>query len=160
MNKKILATLMLGGLLFSNTVIASASTQEVYNTPTKMIDNSKAQYKSTIRQVLPGNESLLRNAKAPTNSSNLDTSKPILGWGGYKAIAISKSTVMEDYISAKSRIYKDNGSLLASNFDEMKKASKVSATAETNNLSYEAYGNHTYKLAGYKDVYHETYKKY
>lgn len=157
--KKLLVGILLSSTILSNGVIAHASTLEgeVYRTDTKIVDNRKVDNKSTSKEIKLGSEHLIKEKANPTNTSTLDTSWLI---GTPRATAKSSSTTMEDYIYAKARIYKSNGVLTAQKAESMNKSRYVSATTETREGHHDAYGNHTYKLQGYKDVYHETYKKF
>lgn len=97
----------------------------------------------------------------PVNSSKIELKgSGFFGFNYPTANAISSSTVMEDYIYAKSRIYNADSVLTGSKVDSETYSSFVSAQS-THNKTHEygcfAYGNHIYKLKGYKDVIHETY---
>ncbi|MGL5752966.1 MAG: hypothetical protein ACRCXT_20665 [Paraclostridium sp.] len=155
--KTLISNLVLLGVLASP-ILSFADvppSKEVYSTNNKMVDTRLIPHKSTIRESLPG---VIQNLKAnPVNTSNIDTKRGIAS--GTFALAKSSSSVKEDYIYAKVRVYDKYGAINGKPVESSeKKSSYTSAKAVPTcniNGAY-AYGNHTYKLSGYKDVFHET----
>ncbi|MEG1311978.1 MAG: hypothetical protein RR835_10835 [Peptostreptococcaceae bacterium] len=155
--KKILTTnLILLGIVASPILSFAndGSLPSVYSTDTKMIDTRPLPSKTTIREPLSNFIPTLK--AAPKNTSTLSCKDGIVT--GTYALAQSSSSTKEDYIYAKTRVYDRHGALNASKVASEKKSSYTSAKAVPNCLvtNAKAYGNHTYKLSGYKDVYHET----
>ncbi|MEG0578066.1 MAG: XoxI protein [Clostridia bacterium] len=155
--KKILTTnLVLMGIITSPIMSFAngESLPDVYSTETKMIDTRPIPYKSTIREPLKDFVPTLK--AAPVNTSNIICKNSIAS--GTYALAKSSSTVKEDYIYAKVRVYNGAGSLNKSKASSENKSSYTSATVNPDCYlgNAKAYGNHTYKLNGYKDIYHET----
>lgn len=181
MKRKILSTVLIIGLLVSNTVLSYGNTsklgieegERIYNntkeivskekmniieTETQIIDFTPRESKSSIKKPLKNSLELRSTLNsAPVNTSNIKASNSVTG---YYAIATSSSTVQEDYIYAKSRVYNANDVLLDSDSNSEQYSKFVSASAKNTSawvwFDY-AYGNHIYKKSGYKDVVHETY---
>lgn len=76
------------------------------------------------------------------------------------AIATSSATKAIDSIYAKARIF-ENGGLVGSASDTNSNSSYTGVTAKSPSgfatWDNDARGNHSFKEAGFKDVYHETY---
>ena len=156
--KRILSSILTMSIISTMGVTAFAyeSSPSVYTTDTKMVDNSFGSEKTTIAEPLEGTV-LSRASKAPKNTSRVKWITSLIQT--HYAVASSSSNVLEDSIYARCRTYTSSGSLIQSRSNTEKKSSYVTAQASSvggNAYKYKAIGNHTYKLAGYKDVYHET----
>ncbi|MFC5775860.1 hypothetical protein [Ectobacillus antri] len=81
----------------------------------------------------------------------------------YKVCSGSTTRDYIKYIYAKTRLYR-NGAFVKSATDGSYGATSALITAYNNSLwkpgTYEGYGNHTFKKAGYADHYFQTYTKY
>lgn len=150
-----ICSILIGGTIFTGvTAYADEPTPLVYSTENIMVDKTPVSEKTTLRETLKGFEFLSK--AAPSNTSRLKCSGGIVGQ--VKATATSSSSAKEDHILAKARIYK-SGALISQKTDIQKKSSYAGIAANHPDGYYggsTAYGNHEYKLSGYKDVYHET----
>lgn len=156
-NIAIMLTIFTIGGPLSNLSFADEPTSLKYSTETIMVDKTPIKEKSSVREALAG---FTTTKAAPVNSSKIDLSWWLVPQT-VSALATSNSTVLEDSIKARARLYKYGG-LVASGTNEEKKSKYAgrSVTYSSNRSGTEAYGNHEYKLAGYKDVYHETYDSF
>ncbi|GMQ57984.1 hypothetical protein AN1V17_23790 [Vallitalea sediminicola] len=141
---------------------------EVFQSADSIVDLTPVNAKSTSKVKKESNKFIsfigdffASESSTPTNTSNIECIDPFLA-NSY-AIAKSSSTVMEDYIYAKCRIYNGgDDSLVSSTEEDENYSSFVSAKAIDSGFYSDdyAYGNHIYKLEGYKDVIHETYDEF
>lgn len=139
--------------------IRNNSKSDIIQTETALIDLRPIQKKSTEIQPLSGEEKGVRSSPGSVTSKLVLTGSGFFNWSYPTANAISSSTVMMDYIYAKSRIYRKDV-LEDSNTESENYSSFVSALStanKTNSVSCKAYGNHVYQLEGYYDIMHETY---
>lgn len=129
------------------------NTQQMGNV---VYDLTPVREKSTnVRPTLPG---VVSTQAAPTNTSKTTASSPL--FGDSYAVSTSDSTIQEDSISAKCRVYDGDGSLLDSKEDKQTNSSHAGTPKTINGTAYYgndyALGNHVYQEAGYYDVIHET----
>ncbi|AMR06131.1 XoxI protein [Bacillus thuringiensis serovar pingluonsis] len=150
--KKTLITTALGLSILSFGATTNANADEINTEDKQVIVDS-----DSIQDSKKSENGFLKNLRAPNNTSTVTTYKPL--FDNPYAIAKSSSTTKEDYIYAKARAFKSNGSLISSKANSENKSSFVSATVTNSSIYYGgdyAIGNHTYKLSGYNDVNHET----
>ncbi|MCU4715782.1 hypothetical protein OCE25_26240 [Bacillus cereus] len=145
------STLVLGGAL--PIVSHAAENEGVVKTNSAIYDYRMIEEKSTVKESLNSLGNMTK--AAPTNTSQV---KRFLVPPLISATATSNSSVKEDYISATVRAYNDSGGLWGTKSDSATKSSYAGATYDSGVKYIKfAYGSHVYKLAGYKDVVHETY---
>lgn len=150
--KKPLITAVLGLSVVCFGVTSNASAEELNkDTQPVLVDSD------TVQGLKSSSNPGLNTLAAPNNSSTVNVYTQFLG--NPYAIARSKSTTNEDYIYAKCRAVKKDGTVINTRSDSKNRASYVEATATNTSTYYGsdyAIGNHTYKLSGYNDVNHET----
>lgn len=150
--KKPVITAVLGLSVMCFGATSNASAEEIGKDTKPVLVSS-----DSVQGLKSSNNPKLSNYAAPTNSSTVNVYTQFLG--NPYAIAKSKSTTNEDYIYAKCRAVKKDGTVINTRSESKNKASYVEATATNTSTYYGsdyAIGNHTYKLSGYNDVNHET----
>lgn len=153
-----LTGLLLFGCISPISSEASSRNLEVFKTEDAMYDLQEISEKSSVKEKVGSvSNSLFSATTSKSNPINSSSVKRFLIPPLISATAITQSTVKEDFIQAKVRAYNDGGGLYGSKTDTGKKSSYagIEYVTKTKWISF-AYGNHVYKLSGYKDVYHET----
>ncbi|OZU89355.1 hypothetical protein CIL03_06470 [Virgibacillus indicus] len=149
------AILLLSVLLFMSMAI-TVSAETVFEDKNAIYDYSRTpEVSTTLGKGSEGKNSLnaTKTATSNTNARVWVSSKPY-------SLSTSKSTIKEDYIYTRARVFDKNGRTLSSKTDSQKKTNIVSATAYHPSLLWTkgdyGLGNHQYRTSGYKDVYHQT----
>lgn len=113
----------------------------------------KSKKESAVRK----SEDTFSISAAPTYTSTFDLWREIWWDSKHNTTEKSESTQIIDTIEAKSRIY-TNGTLADTQTDSNLKSDYAGSVASANPPTYitgtgTAYGNSSYKLSGYQDVY-------
>lgn len=154
---------LIGSMLLGGYV--GAAGEEVFEKNETLFDLRPIEQKSTNAERINGDGEIspasLSEGPFTANSKIKGNRVTTISSDKISATATSNATRVIDSIYAKARLY-ENGGLLDSKENPETNSSHAGVTAGPSSFGLvtwdnDAYGNHTYKDAGWKDVVHETY---